>query len=67
MYTLVAEHRALSHDAHTEGATRPQKHKDPTNHDFWYPPHIGPRFVIMRSSGPLIPQAGTRYQVLSFA
>ena len=21
---------------------RPHKHKDPTNHDFWYPPYLGP-------------------------
>ena len=30
-------------------AKRPHKHKDPTNHDVWYLPYIGPRNQNVRS------------------
>ena len=32
-----------------QGPKRPYKHKDPTNHDFWYPPCIGPWNQNIRS------------------
>ena len=34
----------------TECPKRPHKHKDPTNHGFWYPPYIGPWNQNVRSS-----------------
>ena len=35
--TLLAHHVAT----HYSNPKRPHKHKDPTSHNFWYPPHSG--------------------------
>ena len=31
------------------GPQRPHEHKDPTSHDFWYPPSLGPWNQNVRS------------------
>ena len=49
---------ALVYKVCIEGPKKSQKHKDPTNHDFWYPPCIGPWDQTVRSlclCGPLGP------------
>ena len=49
------------------GPKRPQNHKDLAQHDFWYPPSIGPLepegeiLMILWSLGPLVMGDGQYY------
>ena len=50
--TCNAEGLRVEHQAQTvcrDAIKRPHKHEAPTNHDFWYPPYIGPWNQNVRS------------------